>query len=343
MLRATVTPYTLRFAFTAHTSRETFTEKQTFYIRVFDDANPDIYGVGEVAVFPSLQPSFTTMDDFRKELDIVASNIDSYAAGHELPCNSAIRFGIETALSDLNHGGKGLMYEKQELERLNRGIRINGLVWMNDAATMRQQIGQKIEAGFSCLKLKIGAIDFDTELRMIEEVRRDFPADVLEIRVDANGAFNPGDAMRKLNALARYDLHSIEQPLPRDCDEIVNLCRCSPVPVALDEDMIERWWNTEQMHDWLSHIRPDYIVLKPSLVGGFDMAERWIKVATDLDVRWWATSALESNVGLGAIAQWVCRYPESMAIPQGLGTGRIYLNNTPPRTSLIGERLFLKL
>ncbi len=343
MLRATVDPYTLRFAFTAHTSRETFTEKDTFFLRVYDDRCPEVCGIGEVAVFPSLQPSFDAPENFREELNTVASYINDYATGRELPRNSAIRFGVETALRDLAHGGAGKLYDSKELATLSGGIRINGLVWMNDAETMRRQITEKLDAGFKCLKLKIGAIDFDAEVKLLEMVRHDFPADILEVRVDANGAFTPSNVMQKLEALAKFDLHSIEQPLPRDTPEMSEVCRNSPIPVALDEDMIERWWEDERKYDWLQRIRPAYIVLKPSLVGGFEAADSWIRIANQLDIRWWATSALESNVGLGAIAQWLSKYPEALDIPQGLGTGQIYLNNTPASTRLVGERLYLNL
>ena len=342
MLKATIKPYTLNFAFTAHTSRETFTEKQTYFFEVYDDKSPDMRGVGEVAVFPSLMPSFHSTNDFREELSYVAENINDYINGRPLPENSAIRFGLETALADYAHGGRGLLYESEALQTLIKdGIRINGLVWMNDYDTMRSQLLQKIDEGFKCIKLKIGAIGFDEELKLIKEIRSNYSLRELEIRVDANGAFNSHNVYRHLETLAHYDIHSIEQPIPRDDEGMADVCRYSPIPVALDEDMIERWWTTEQMSCWLQKLKPSYIVLKPSLVGGFEHTDKWIYVAKELGIGWWVTSALESNIGLSAIAQWLSTHPGATDMAHGLGTGKIYTNNPDGLVCLKGERIYL--
>lgn len=346
MLKARIIPYTLQFAFTAHTSRETFTEKPTLYLEVFDDNIPEVCGVGEIAFFPSLQDSYKTKELFKAQVADFVANIDVYASGRPLPENSAIRFGYEMAMANLAQKGRKGVYQSDEiLNRLAGGIRINGLVWMNDHETMRRHIQQKIEEGFHCIKLKIGALDFDREVELISEIRHAFPtSSELEIRVDANGAFTPGNVMQRLDKLARYDLHSIEQPLPRDCSEMVRVCHDSPIPIALDEDMVERWFDAKQCADWLSSINPSYIVLKPSLVGGFEATDRWIKTAEALGVGWWVTSALESNVGLSAIAQFLGNYPEQIdRIAHGLGTGRIYTNNPSSNIHIEGERLYIDL
>lgn len=341
-MRAEFYPYTLKFAFTAHTSRETFTEKPTFILKVYDSENPDVWGTGEVAFFPSLQPSFTDMPTLRKELRQVCDNIDDYINGKELPRNSAIRFGFESALADYAHGGKGLLYPSATLQSIREGITINGLVWMNSLEKMQRQKDEKIKAGFKCIKLKIGAEDFDSEVALIDSIRAVYPASELTLRVDANGAFKAGDVMEKLERLARYDIHSIEQPLVRSHPKMEEVCRLSPVPVALDEDMIERWYDEEEMYGMLTRLRPSYIIVKPSLIGGFEHADRWINVAESLGIGWWATSALESNVGLSAIAQWLATHPDNLDIPHGLGTGQIYTNNLPSNIRLKGEKIFLE-
>ena len=334
MLTASVTPYTLRFAFVARTSRETFTQKRTYFLKITDTDRPGRSGVGEVAVFPSLQPSFDSFDAFERRLAEVAADIDSYATGaRPLPEDSAIRFGVESALADL-YGTFPLPGDDFA------GIPINGLVWMNDIDTMRRQLDDKVAAGFRCVKLKIGAGDFDAEVDLLRSVRQRFPASDLQIRVDANGAFTPENVMSRLERLAPLGLHSIEQPLPRDSDLMAEVCRLSPVPVALDEDMIERWWTDDEMRRWLGAIRPAFIVLKPSLAGGFAVADRWIRVARELGVGWWATSALESGIGLTAIARWLWQYPEALTFPQGLGTGTIYTNSPAGGVTLRGDRLY---
>lgn len=343
MLRAEVSPYKLKFAFVAHTSRETFTEKTTYFVNIFDTDNPSCKSIGEVAAFPSLQPSFTDSKSFEEQLQTVCNDINDYASGKTLPENSAIRFGIETALNSLIHDD-GTVFGRRAVDSIANGIRINGLVWMNDYPTMERQIGEKLDEGFRCLKLKIGALDFEMETKLIDTVRRTFSSSELEIRVDANGAFNDRDVMGRLDTLSRFDLHSIEQPVQRDSSSMSEICKYSPIPIALDEDMIERWWDEARMTDWLCSINPAYIVLKPSLAGGFEMADKWIKVADKSGIGWWATSALESNIGLSAIAQWLGTHPENLdALPHGLGTGQIYTNNIDAPIERRGERLFITL
>lgn len=337
MLQAVIRPYTLNFAFRANTSRESLTEKKTFFVEINDKNFPEKKGTGEIAFFPSLQPSFVSLNGFVNEVKKTAENINDYVKHDDWPKNSAIRFGFESALLDMEEKTVD-SFSKQN----NDGIRINGLVWMNDYVTMRNQIAEKIGSGFRCIKLKIGSLDFKKEIELISDIRKDFTSKEIEIRVDANGAFNYKEAREKLEKLSKFDIHSIEQPLPRDSKYMPEVCKNSPVPVALDEDMIERWWTDEQMYEWLYKTRPSFVVIKPSLVGGFKIADRWVRIAKSLDIGWWATSALESNIGLKAIAKWLMKYPESMEMPQGLGTGQIYTNNVDCGIELRGERLFLK-
>ncbi|MCH5218932.1 MAG: o-succinylbenzoate synthase [Muribaculaceae bacterium] len=342
MLQAVFKHHVLNFAFVANTSRESFTKKDTFIVEVFDSEYPHIKGVGEVAVFPSLQPSFRNMDEFIGELEFTANHINEIVAGNHWPKNSAIRFGFETALRSHAKNGSSYLYSSEQLKNIESGILINGLVWMNDIRTMEKQLNEKIESGFKCVKLKIGAHDFNKEVDLLRNIRNVYPAGQLEIRVDANGAFNRHDVLKKLDKLAVFDLHSIEQPLPRDCEFTEQLCKESPVPVALDEDMIERWLSVEEMIEYLRRISPSYIVVKPSLIGGFKMADKWIKAAESLGIGWWATSALESNIGLSAIAQWLSTHPDNLKMHHGLGTGSIYTNNLNAPIELVGERLFVK-
>lgn len=342
MLKARFTPYTLSFAFVAHTSRETFRTKQTYLIEIVDTENPDVAGRGEVAVFPSLQPSFTNFENFEAELAEVCDDIVDYAAGRPLPLNSAIRFGVETALGDIRNGGKGHPFGFDALCAISNGVPINGLVWMNDAETMARQINEKLDEGFRCLKLKIGAIDFDKELELVRRVRSVFEPDKLTIRLDANGAFTAYNALARLEALAPYSIHSVEQPVPRDSKAMAGICRQSPIDIALDEDIIERWWSDDQRAEWLAATAPRYIIIKPSLCGGFASADIWVKTAESLGIGWWATSALESNVGLSAIAQWLGTHPSALNRYHGLGTGQIYTNNIDTGIVRRGEHIFVQ-
>ncbi|EIM78558.1 o-succinylbenzoic acid (OSB) synthetase [Nitritalea halalkaliphila LW7] len=239
----------------------------------------------------------------------------------ELP---AARFGVETALLSLWQGKEGCVFRGSFYEK-EAPIPINGLIWMGDAELMRQRIDEKLAAGFRCLKMKIGAIDFEQELALLRYIRERFPAEQLVLRVDANGAFRPEEAAKKLERLAEFTLHSIEQPIAVGQWELLReLCAQSPVPIALDEELIGVHGRRER-EELLAAIRPPYIILKPSLVGGMGAAAEWISLAEQQGIGWWMTSALESNVGLNAIAQFTARYPN---LPyQGLGTGQLYTNN----------------
>ena len=228
------------------------------------------------------------------------------------------------ALKDLEIEGENILFPS-EFTQGNDSIEINGLVWMGKSDFMRKQIIEKIEAGFSCIKLKIGAIDFDKEIELIKSIRKEFSEKDIEIRVDANGAFAVDNALEKLKILSEYGLHSIEQPIKQgQLEEMTRLCKQTPLPIALDEELISVN-KFDKKRTLLQTIKPQYIILKPSLTGGFKASEEWIKIAQQNDIGWWITSALESNIGLNAIAQWT--YTLGNKMPQGLGTGQLYKNN----------------
>lgn len=315
MLKARYIPYTLQFKQPARTSRSVMAEKETFFVAVYDDQT-GVTGYGEAALFRGLSADDTP--DFERRLAAACSAIDDIDI--ESITSSAIRFGIETALSDLTHGGTMRPFSDGDF-----AIPINGLVWMADKHTMIRQMRQKLDQGFRCIKIKIGGIDFDDELDMLATLRSEFAPDQVELRLDANGAFKPDDAMGKLNRLASYHIHSIEQPIKAgQLDAMAEICRKSPIPIALDEELIGLTSDADKLR-MISYVKPAFVILKPSLCGGFAEADRWIAAAETEGVKWWATSALESNVGLNAIARWTAA--KSLDMPQGLGTGALYDNN----------------
>jgi o-succinylbenzoate synthase len=238
----------------------------------------------------------------------------------------ALHFGFETALLDLRHGGQRVIFPGP-FPKGKTAIPINGLIWMGPAAQMRTQIEEKLAQGYTCLKMKIGAIDFAAECGLLAAVRDRFPPEQITLRVDANGAFSPAEAPRKLEILSGFGLHSIEQPIRAgQAAEMARLCRESPVPVALDEELIgvQRYADKREL---LTRLRPPFIILKPTLLGGFAHCREWIELAGGLGIGWWMTSALESNVGLNAISQFTASLHPTL--PQGLGTGQLYHNNIP--------------
>lgn len=296
------------------------TQKETWFLLIQDGARR---GIGECGLLRGL--SFDDVPQFEEKLRWVCDNITlgEETLWEQLRDFPAIQFGVETAFRSLKSEHPFLLFPSEFTS--GKGIPINGLVWMGDARFMKEQIQEKLATGFSCVKLKIGAIDFDQELALLESIRKNFPADQIEIRVDANGAFSTAEAMEKLERLAEFDLHSIEQPIKAgQIWPMHQLCRQSPVPIALDEELIGVT-TKEAKENLLMEIRPPYIILKPSLVGGFRGSQEWIAAAESLGIEWWATSALESNVGLNAIAQWT--YQTKNQMPQGLGTGSLYTNN----------------
>lgn len=325
---ASFAKYTLHFGFTAITSREALTQKDTYYIKVWHASRPDQFGLGEAALFRGL--SCDDRPDFELKLREVCADIHRYAGAPELLADwPAIRMGVETAVADLAAGGR-----REPFGPLSP-VEINGLIWMGDEATMLTRLRQKIDAGFKCIKIKIGGIDFERELAMLAALRSECPE--AEIRLDANGAFSPRDALNRLERLACHNIHSIEQPIRQgQVKHIAEICRYSPIPVALDEELIGVNRSDDRQR-LLDAIMPQYIILKPTLTGGFVASDEWIHRAEERELRWWATSALESDIGLNAIARWVSQ--KRPTLPQGLGTGQLYTNNIPSPLRLDGTRL----
>ncbi|MBD1396307.1 o-succinylbenzoate synthase [Pontibacter sp. JH31] len=331
-LQLSITPHLLQFKFDARTSRGAMATHRVYYLTLFDTANPGIAGVGECAPLPGLsldatpdlEPKLKVLQEWINHSEVSADLLQDYLVSDALREWPALRFGLETALLDLKNGGRKRIYDNA-FSRGKQGIPINGLVWMGNKAFMQEQIHQKLTQGYTCLKLKIGSLDFATELEILKQIREVASAVDLTIRVDANGAFSPEEAFRKLERLARYDIHSIEQPIRQgQLEQMQQLCAYTPIPIALDEELIGVQ-DAEQQVALLDFVKPQYIILKPTLVGGMQASAAWIDLAETRKIGWWMTSALESNIGLNAISQFTANYPVSL--PQGLGTGQLYHNN----------------
>lgn len=320
-MKATYQKYTLNFKNPSGTSRGVLTQKETWFLVIEED---DKKGVGECGILRGL--SCDDRPDYEAKLQWVCEHI---SLGEEMLWESliafpSIQFGVEMAFQSLASENPFLLFPS--LFTLGKkSISINGLIWMGEEEFMKQQIEEKIAQGFRCIKLKIGAIDFERELELLHYIRQNFTAEQIEIRVDANGAFNKTDALHKLNELAGYELHSIEQPIAKNnTDSMTYLCKTSKIDIALDEELIGLFSYREK-EDLLLKIRPKYIILKPSFVGGFRGTNEWISIAEKLQIGWWITSALESNIGLNAITQFT--FLKQNLLPQGLGTGSLFTNN----------------
>lgn len=319
MLKADYIPYTLKFKEPAGTSRGVLHTRQTYFVRVYDDAFPSRAGYGEAALFRGL--SAEEGADYEERLAEVCNGVCGFTpdAWQAYP---SLCFGMETALADFEGGG--LLFPSAFTSG-EAGIPINGLIWMGSFEAMRRRVEEKREEGFRCIKLKIGAIDFESELALVRMVREKFGKDAV-IRLDANGAFEEEEAMYKLERLSAFGIHSVEQPVRAgNYGAMRRIAANAPVAVALDEELIGLYDETSK-REMLAYIRPACIVLKPSLVGGFYGTEQWIRIAESMGIAWWITSALESNIGLNAIAQWT--YIHGNPLPQGLGTGALFTNNT---------------
>lgn len=297
------------------------TEKETWFIVLEKDGK---IGIGECGILRGL--SADDRPDYEAQLQWTCDHIQLgenqlWDALLEFP---SIQFGVEMAFQSLRSETPFLLFPS-DFTKGEKSIEINGLVWMGEEVFMKQQIEEKLADGFRCVKLKIGAIDFDKELQLLGFIRQYFSPEQVEIRVDANGAFDVTLALDKLNQLAEFKLHSIEQPIQKNnTDRMAELCEITPIPIALDEELIGVF-SLEEKEALLQKIQPQYIILKPSFVGGFRGTQEWIALAEKYHIGWWITSALESNIGLNAIAQWTFLQQNSM--PQGLGTGALYTNN----------------
>jgi len=332
MLTLTYQRRALHFNFPARTSRGALTEHVAYYLGLRDTRRPQVVGWGEAAPLAGLSPDYGP--DFERTIVGFCQRFNQ--AGHAalavpeaaalVPATlPALRFALETAVLDLDGGGRQQLYANK-FSQGEAGLPINGLVWMGDAAFMREQIRQKLAAGYACLKVKIGSLDFATELALLTEIRAEAGPERLLLRVDANGAFSPAEAPTKLARLVEFEIHSIEQPIAAgQWPALAALCRASPLPIALDEELIGLT-DPSQQEALLDAVRPPYLVLKPTLLGGHAATRRWIALAEARGIGWWITSALESNIGLNAVAQLTGEY-EVGDFAQGLGTGQLYDNN----------------
>jgi o-succinylbenzoate synthase len=320
-----IIPYTLHFYQPAGTSRGVYHDRKSWFVLLSSPEWPLRTGIGECAPLPDL--SCDALPDYEQRLTEACQQLALHGTldSESLRGYPSILFGLETALRHLQAGTFALW--DTPFSRGAAGIPINGLIWMGSKDQMLSQIEQKLARGFRCVKLKIGAIDFEEEITLLQYIRQRFSASEIELRLDANGAFSPEDALQKLDRLSQFAIHSIEQPIRAgQWDIMADLVNASPIPIALDEELIGVIEPGEKQR-LLDAIQPHYIILKPSLHGGFQGSVDWIELARQRDIGWWITSALESNIGLNAIAQWCGTLDVEM--PQGLGTGQLFTNNIP--------------
>lgn len=336
-MKASYFKYNLRFKQPSGTSRGVLTEKETWFLIL---KNKGKIGIGECGLLRGL--SADDRLDYEEKLKWTCDNIHE---GEEWLWNAllefpSIQFGVEMAFKSFQSENPFILFPS-DFTLGRKSILINGLIWMGDEGFMKSQIEEKIAQGFKCVKLKIGAIDFEKELGLLRFIRQNFEEEVIEIRVDANGAFSENEALIKINQLSGFKIHSIEQPIQKNHTDMMSvLCKETPIPIALDEELIGVI-TLEEKRKLLEKIQPQYIILKPSFIGGFRGTEEWISLAESLGIGWWITSALESNIGLNAIAQFT--YTLKNTMPQGLGTGGLYTNNFDcPLTVLDGKLWYRK-
>ena len=331
-MKATFKKYQLKFKSPVLTSRGSMSYKNGYYI--FLEHN-GVTGVGECSYIEGLsidridQIEAILNEAFEEIEDIYETYLLHVVLPDYLDEYPAVAFGLETAILDLKYGGKHLTSYNSDFYNGLKSIPINGLVWMGSDVFMQQQIEQKLADGFRCIKIKVGAIDFKEECRLIENIRKNYSPDQIEIRLDANGGFNESNVRERLRILSQYTIHSIEQPIkPQQYLLMHELCAENIIPIALDEELIGIR-GIDIPYKLLETIRPQYIILKPSLLGGLGMCDDWVSFAEKLGIQWWATSALESNIGLNAIAQWASAklLKRGVNTVQGLGTGSLYENN----------------
>ena len=373
MYKIEISERTLHFKQPAGTSRGVYTTRHSYYLTLTSDEMPGVEGVGECATLPDL--SCDAKPEYEMTLRQVCQMVEQMG---RIPYDMiraypSITFGLETAFASFfdeakkKLGAMNLSEGKTSVEILKEagvsvpmgmenlvnlfdspfgrgeeGITINGLVWMGTYEEMLARLEEKLQAGFHCVKLKIGAIDFFKELDLIKRIRDVYTKEQVELRVDANGGFLPENAMSQLEALAKYDIHSIEQPIKQhQWPKMAQLCRETPLPIALDEELIGV--NVRSMKEaLLDTIRPQYIILKPSLHGGIYGCNEWIELANQRGIGSWITSALESNIGLHAIAHYAAKvYGPNVQMPQGLGTGQLFTDNIPMPLEIRGDQLFV--
>lgn len=322
---------TLIFRFDAGTSRGVLRTRDVFWIKAWDSQNAEISGWGEAAPLINLSP------DYRPDFEVILGKMLDKLNKESWECSQSsvllklkecipfglpsIRFGLETAILDWMNGGKKRILKNDFFDN-QQPIPINGLIWMGDRDFMLEQIDQKLNEGFNCIKMKIGALDFEQEISLLSYIRSRFSPEQITLRVDANGAFPPDEALEKLKKLAQFGIQSIEQPISAgNRQEMRKLCSATPLAIALDEELI----GVKEKEELLDQVQPQHIILKPTLLGGILETQEWIKLAESRNIGWWMTSALESNIGLNAISQLAATF--GSPIPQGLGTGKLYHNN----------------
>lgn len=335
-MKITIKERVFHFRQPAGTSRGVYTERKSWLLTVSDG---EAVGVGECAPLPDLSCDAMPDNIYNKVLRGFCDQVEQtgeipYEQMRDYP---SMLFGLETAMQELR-GERSLLFDTA-FSRGEVGIPINGLVWMGSYEEMLQRMEEKLAQGFHCVKLKVGAIDFDRELDLVKRIRERFSFHDVELRLDANGGFKPDEALYKLELLSQYAIHSIEQPVKaKQWALMAELCRDAPLPIALDEELIGVN-DPDAKRQMLRIIKPAYIVLKPSLHGGMMGCREWIEIAQDEGIGWWITSALESNVGLNAIAQFASSFPLNM--PQGLGTGQLFTDNIPMPLEIRGDQLWI--
>jgi len=321
LIKASYKKYLLNFKNPSGTSRGILRTKETWFILLEESGKT---GIGETGLFRGL--SIDDVSNYEVKLKWVCENINlgfAYLFA-EVAAFPSIQFGLEQAFLSLQSKNKFELFPS-EFTKGKEAIAINGLVWMGDQEFMKSQIQEKLKTGFSCIKMKIGAIDFEAEIKLLKSIRKEFSAKEIELRVDANGGFTPENALEKLKVLSALEIHSIEQPIKQgQLQEMALLCEKTPLPIALDEELIGVF-SAKEKQQVIATVKPQFIILKPSLVGGFGGSKEWIDVAEKSNVGWWITSALESNIGLSAIAQFT--HTLQNKLPQGLGTGGLFTNN----------------
>lgn len=341
MYNINIIPRTFHFKQPAKTSRGEYLVRKSWLIELTSDVKPDRKGIGECAPLPDLSCDYST--DYGVTLKDFC---DKFVCGGRIPYEDmrdypSMLFGLETAFRQLS-GEHGVIYDTP-FSRGEMGMPINGLVWMGTYEQMNERMEQKLRDGYRCIKLKVGAINFDDELELVKNIRRRFSDDYVELRLDANCGFTYDEALYKLELLSQYSIHSIEQPIKvRQWGRMAELCRDSPLPIALDEELIGV--NDVEMKDYmLNVIKPAYIVIKPSLHGGIKGTEEWVAAARRQGIGSWVTSALESNIGLNAIAQLTAHlYGSDISLAQGLGTGQLFTDNIETDLEIRGDELWRK-
>jgi len=333
MMKASVIEHKLQFKRPAGTSRGVLNHRRVWYLVLEKEGRT---GVGECAPLPGL--SAETIPGVERALALLAADPDGFCARvdrQNMP--SSIRFAVETALKDLE-GGESQILFPSSFTRGETGIPINGLIWMGEPSFMKEQVRQKLDLGWRCIKFKIGALQFDEELAILKSIRAEYSADDIILRVDANGGFSPDEVLDRLGQLAELDLHSIEQPIAKgQWSQMAQVCKQSPLDIAFDEELIGITAREDKIR-LLDTLAPHYLVLKPSLHGGMSGCDEWIELADERGVGWWVTSYLESNLGLNAIAQWA--FLKQPHLHQGLGTGQLFTNNMASPLEIRGDELF---